>query len=104
MESIQDVHMKHHCRWLSVMCGLSTYTWYNYSLYVHIEISISMPYVFTPFTPSHIENAHFTGQKMLKSVKSISCASTYVVLTTIVLLYRFQQCRVCRGKIYTYNV
>ncbi len=33
MESIQDIHMKHRCMWLSVMCGLSVYTWYNYSLY-----------------------------------------------------------------------
>ena len=45
MESIQDVHMKHRCMWLSVMCGLSVYTWYNYSLYEPIQTDLYTPYV-----------------------------------------------------------
>lgn len=42
---IQDLHMKYRCMWLWVMCGLSTYTWYNYSLYDPIQTDLYTPYV-----------------------------------------------------------
>ncbi len=42
---VRDIHMKYRCIWISVMCGLSTYTWINYSLFEPIEISVYTPYV-----------------------------------------------------------
>ena len=47
MESA-DIHMKHRCMWLSVICGLSAYTWYCCPLFVLFPDVIFTPYTFTP--------------------------------------------------------
>ena len=41
---IQTVHMKHRCYFISAMCGMSLYSWYNYSLFDPINNSFFTPY------------------------------------------------------------
>lgn len=41
---IRQEHMKYRCYFLSVICGMSMYSWYNYSLFDPIDTD-----VFTPF-------------------------------------------------------
>ncbi len=41
---IQTVHMKNRCYFISVMCGMSLYSWYNYSLFDPINNSFFTPY------------------------------------------------------------
>jgi hypothetical protein len=41
---IQVEHMKHRCYFISVMCGMSLYSWYNYSLFDPINNSFFTPY------------------------------------------------------------
>ena len=41
---IQTEHMKNRCYFISVMCGMSLYSWYNYSLFDPINNSIFTPY------------------------------------------------------------
>jgi hypothetical protein len=36
--------MKHRCYFMSVMCGLSLYSWHNYSLYEPIKNDVTTPY------------------------------------------------------------
>ncbi len=43
--SMQNNHMKNRCYFIFIMCGLSLYSWYNYSLYeIPIDNSFSTPY------------------------------------------------------------
>jgi hypothetical protein len=37
-------HMKHRCYFISAMCGMSLYNWYNYSLFDPINNSFFTPY------------------------------------------------------------
>jgi hypothetical protein len=41
---IQTSHMKQRCYFISAMCGLSLYGWYNYSLFDPITIDYCSPY------------------------------------------------------------
>ena len=41
---IQTEHMKHRCCFISAMCGISLYNWYNYSLFDPINNSCFTPY------------------------------------------------------------
>lgn len=41
---IQTEHMKRRCYFISVMCGMSLYNWYNYSLFDPIDNSFFTPY------------------------------------------------------------
>lgn len=41
---IQIEHMKHRTYFISAMCGISLYTWYNYSLFDAINNSFFTPY------------------------------------------------------------
>ncbi len=41
---IQTEHMKHRCYFISAMCSISAYSWYNYSLYDPIDNSIYTPH------------------------------------------------------------
>ena len=41
---IQDEHMKKRCCFISAMCGLSLYSWYNYSLFDTIDNNPYTPY------------------------------------------------------------
>jgi len=41
---IQIEHMKHRCYFISTMCGMSLYSWYNYSLFAPINNSVFTPY------------------------------------------------------------
>uniref|UniRef100_A0A6C0ENN2 TLC domain-containing protein n=1 Tax=viral metagenome TaxID=1070528 RepID=A0A6C0ENN2_9ZZZZ len=41
---IQNEHMKHRCYFISAMCCLSLYNWYNYSLFDTINNSFFTPY------------------------------------------------------------
>ena len=41
---IQTEHMKHRCYFISAMCGMSLYSWYNYSLFDPINNSFFTPY------------------------------------------------------------
>jgi hypothetical protein len=41
---IQPVHMKHRCYFISAMCGMSLYSWYNYSLFDPNNNSFFTPY------------------------------------------------------------
>ncbi len=41
---IQTEHMKQRCYFISVLCGTSLYTWYNYSLFDPIDNSFFTPY------------------------------------------------------------
>ena len=41
---IQTVHMKQKCYFISAMCGMSLYSWYNYSLFDPIDNSFFTPY------------------------------------------------------------
>jgi hypothetical protein len=41
---IQTEHMKYRCYFISVMCGMSLYNWYNYSLFDPIDNSFFTPY------------------------------------------------------------
>ena len=44
MDEIQIQHMKHRCYFVSVMCGMSLYNWYNYSLFDPINNNLFTPY------------------------------------------------------------
>ena len=41
---IRDEHMKHRCYFITTMCGLSLYTWSNYSLFDPITNDFFTPY------------------------------------------------------------
>ena len=41
---IQTEHMKQRCYFISAMCGMSLYSWYNYSLFDPINNSFFTPY------------------------------------------------------------
>jgi hypothetical protein len=41
---IQTEHMKYRCYFISVMCGMSLYNWYNYSLFDPMDNSFFTPY------------------------------------------------------------
>lgn len=41
---IQNAHMKNRCYFMYAMCGLSAYSWYNYSLFDPINNSFFTPY------------------------------------------------------------
>jgi hypothetical protein len=41
---IQTIHMKRRCYFISAMCGMSLYSWYNYSLFDPISNSFFTPY------------------------------------------------------------
>ena len=41
---IQIEHMKQRCYFISAMCGMSLYSWYNYSLFDPIDNSFLTPY------------------------------------------------------------
>jgi hypothetical protein len=41
---IQTIHTKHRCYFISAMCGMSLYNWYNYSLFDPINNSFFTPY------------------------------------------------------------
>jgi hypothetical protein len=41
---IQNEHMKRRCMFISAMCGLSLYSWYNYSLFDPIDNNPYTPY------------------------------------------------------------
>ena len=41
---IQTEHMKYRCYFISAMCGMSLYSWYNYSLFDPINNSFFTPY------------------------------------------------------------
>ena len=41
---IQNEHMKHRCYFISAMCSMSLYSWYNYSLFDTINTSFFTPY------------------------------------------------------------
>ena len=41
---IQTAHMKQRCYFISAMCGMSLYSWYNYSLFDPINNSFFTPY------------------------------------------------------------
>lgn len=41
---IQSEHMKQRCYFISAMCGISLYSWYNYSLFDPIDNSFFTPY------------------------------------------------------------
>jgi hypothetical protein len=41
---IQTEHMKQRCYFISAMCGMSMYSWYNYSLFDPINNSFFTPY------------------------------------------------------------
>jgi len=41
---IQTEHMKQRCYFISAMCGMSLYSWYNYSLFAPINNSFFTPY------------------------------------------------------------
>ena len=41
---IQTEHMKQRCYFISAMCGMSLYSWYNYSLFYPINNSFFTPY------------------------------------------------------------
>ncbi len=40
----QTVHMKQRCYFIAAMCGMSLYSWYNYSLFEPINNSFMTPY------------------------------------------------------------
>lgn len=42
--NIQTEHMKRRCYFISAICGMSLYTWYNYSLFDPINNSFLTPY------------------------------------------------------------
>jgi hypothetical protein len=41
---ISTEHMKNRCYFIAAMCGVSAYTWYNYSLYDQIDTQFFTPY------------------------------------------------------------
>jgi len=41
---IRHEHMKQRCSFITIMCAISLYTWYNYSLFEPIKHNIFMPY------------------------------------------------------------
>ena len=43
-KQIQIKHMKYRCCFISVMCGMSLYSWYNYSLFNPITNDFFTPY------------------------------------------------------------
>jgi len=44
MDIIQNEHMKHRCYFISAMCSISLYTWYNYSLFDPVVNDYFTPY------------------------------------------------------------
>lgn len=44
MMDVQTEHMKYRCCFISAMCGMSMYTWYNYSLFDPVNNDVFTPY------------------------------------------------------------
>ncbi len=39
-----EIQMRNRCYFITTMCGISLYTWYNYSLFEPLSNDVSMPY------------------------------------------------------------
>ena len=42
--TVRHNHMRKRCYFISIMCSISLYTWYSYSLFTHVKNDIFTPY------------------------------------------------------------